>query len=136
MARNKSIKPLHSKLERLLLSRGITNFTFLSNSYNRSWPFWVSRHINPALSSSIYENNYLSFMNSKYRNWTHLRDRLTSKSLIVDPSGLIHIEGKPFSIELSISVNKKIFKPHLENSITQKYDYRFNSIITSYDFRV
>tara|TARA_Y100001968_G_scaffold82473_1_gene73524 strand:+ start:2166 stop:4496 length:2331 start_codon:yes stop_codon:yes gene_type:complete len=128
----KKYYPSTYKFNEMLIQKGIQNSNFIPDHTYRSWPSWISKQLQLNQTPHITDTNYLGLINTKYRNWTYLSSPDSNNAAIVDPSGLIYIKGKPFSIDFWISNSNSLFIPSHKDEITQQYLPDSNSVRTSF----
>ena len=119
-------------MKAFLLNQGIKNFRTIPDFTHREWPFWVHKQYHPSSASFSSNGPYFSLMNTHYRHWAVLSDAFTDDSLIVDPTGLIHINGKPFSIDFWISNSDNLLTSSKKEQLSQTFNPESGSITTSF----
>ncbi len=124
--------PHSFKFNQLLVKKGIANSAIISEHIYRSWPFWVSKQLQPDKTPHITDTNFLGLINTKYRNWTYLSSANSDNAITIDPTGLIYVKGKPYSVDFWISNSNSLFIPSHKDDITQHYLPESNSVLTSF----
>ena len=111
-----------SPLQEYLLQKGVANYQCIPNYPHRVWPFWLKQQLNQFDKGFGLDNNFVSLINSRHRNWTLLSQLNCDQYAIIDPSGLINIHGKPFSIDFWIGNSDTLFSPSNVAISNQTFD--------------
>ncbi len=115
-----------------LLQKGISNYRIIPEFLQRLWPYWVTKQQDSTNEGFGLDTNYLSLINNRYRNWTFISDAFVDDHVMVDPAGLIHIDGKPFSIDFWIGNSNKLFSPSHKDAIEQTFDPLSGSLTSTF----
>tara|TARA_A100001015_G_scaffold248897_1_gene286553 strand:- start:37 stop:576 length:540 start_codon:yes stop_codon:yes gene_type:complete len=113
-----------------LINRGFENANIIDSQNNRLWPHWMHKFFDPSEDNALYDQNIPTLVNNRFRNWTNLKEKNSSRTVSIDPHGLIHIERAPYSIDFWLSVKNKFLPFSTNNSLKQHYHHEFNAIET------
>ena len=107
-----------------LINRGFENANIIDSQNNRLWPHWMHKFFDPSEDNALYDQNIPTLVNNRFRNWTNLKEKNSSRTVSIDPHGLIHIERAPYSIDFWLSVKNKFLPFSTNNSLKQSIDLR------------
>ncbi len=116
------------------ISEGMKNFTIYQKYNYFVWPYWISRYVN-TVNERIQSLPFFLY-NNHCRTWYTLNSFLSSGSIRIDPSGMVHPVWASWSLEFWIYADNSLIQFHNDDYIRQEIDN--GEVKTSYihpDFR-
>lgn len=110
------------------ISEGMKNFIIYQKYNYFVWPYWISRYVN-TVNERIQSLPFFLY-NNHCRTWYTINSFLSSGSIRIDPSGMVHPVWSSWSLEFWIYTDNSLIQFHNDNYIQQGID---NGVVkTSY----
>ncbi|MEJ5360496.1 MAG: hypothetical protein WHV26_00410 [Spirochaetota bacterium] len=110
------------------ISEGMKNFAIYQKYNYFVWPYWISRYVNK-VNERIQSLPFFLY-NNHCRTWYTINSFLSSGSIRIDPSGMLHPVWSSWSLEFWVYADNALIQFHNDNYIQQEID---NGVVkTSY----
>lgn len=102
------------------ISEGMKNFAIYQKYNYFAWPYWISRYVN-TVNERIQSLPFFLY-NNHCRTWYTINSFLSSGSIRIDPSGMVHPAWSSWSLEFWMYINNSFLQFHNDNYIKQEID--------------
>lgn len=110
------------------LSEGIRNFAIYQKYNYFVWPYWIARYVNTG--NERIQSLPFFLYNNHCRTWYTINSFLSSGSIRIDPSGMVHPTWSSWSLEFWMYIDGSFIQFHNDNYIHQEVDN--GVVMTSY----
>ncbi len=102
------------------ISEGMRNFTVYQKYNYFLWPYWITRYVN-TVNERIQSLPFFLY-NNHCRTWYTINSFLSSGSIRIDPSGMVHPSWSSWSVEFWMYADNSLIQFHNDNYIQQEID--------------